>query len=240
MSIYAIADLHLSFDERIRKPMDIFGGHWVNHAERLQEEWLARISDGDTVLIPGDISWGLRLDEAMADLEWIHRLPGHKVISKGNHDLWWTSISKLNALYEDITFLQNECYIVPGTRIAVCATRGWICPGTRGFDEHDQKIYDRELLRLQFSLEDAKASGAEKVIAALHYPPTNDKIQPSGFTDMLSSYGVSECVYGHLHGQDTFRNGFQGILGGVRYRLISLDYVKCIPQKIWPEEEREI
>lgn len=234
MSIYAIADLHLSFDERIAKPMDIFGDRWANHADRVREEWLARICPEDTVLIAGDISWGLRLDEAMADLEWIHGLPGHKVIIKGNHDLWWTSIGKLNGLYEDITFLQNHCYVVPDTGIAICGTRGWICPGTSGFDEHDRKIYERELLRLQYSLDDAKQTGAEKLIAALHYPPTNDKMQPSGFTEMLSSYGVSECVYGHLHGAEIFRNGLKGTLNGVRYRLISLDYVKCVPQKIWP------
>lgn len=232
MSIFAIGDLHLSFDERIQKPMDIFGPRWKDHSDRVREEWLAAVTEEDTVLIPGDISWGLRLDEAMADLNWIHELPGHKIISKGNHDLWWTSISKLNRLFDDITFLQNQSVPVPGSGATICGTRGWICPGTNGFDEHDQKIYDRELLRLRFSLEDAVKNGAETIIAALHYPPTNDKMQPSGFTGLLSEFGVKECVYGHLHGQDVFRHGFQGTLNGVRYRLVSLDYVQCVPQKI--------
>lgn len=168
----------------------------------------------------------------MADFQWIHELPGYKVITKGNHDLWWSAINRMNSMFDDILFLQNHCYQVPKTDIAICGTRGWICPGTEGFDQHDRKIYDRELLRLEFSLEEAKASGAKDLIAALHYPPTNDKMQPSEFTEMLSKYGVKTCVYGHLHGKDNFRRGFQGVLNGVEYRLVSLDYLGCQPVKI--------
>ena len=232
MSIYAIGDLHLSFDERIQKPMDIFGDLWADHSARVSENWRGTVRDGDTVLIPGDVSWGLRLDEALADFRWIHELPGRKVITKGNHDLWWTSINKMNQMFDDILFLQNHCYAVPGTETVICGTRGWICPGTEGFDEHDRKIYDRELIRLEFSLEEAKSMGARDIIAALHYPPTNDKLQPSDFTEMLSRYGVNTCVYGHLHGTVNFGRGLQGTMNGVEYRLVSLDYLESMPEKI--------
>lgn len=233
MKIFAIGDLHLSFDERIEKPMDVFGPRWVNHHQRIRKNWEEMVTDEDVVLIPGDVSWGLRQEEALADFQWIHQLPGQKVITKGNHDLWWTSITKLNRLYDDITFLQNHCFTAG--QAAVCGTRGWICPGTEGFDEHDQKIYDRERLRLRFSLEEGQKSGAAVLIAALHYPPTNDKMQGSGFTDLLAEFGVKTCVYGHLHGKDAFRNGIQGVLNGVEYRLVSLDYLEAKPLLIYEE-----
>ncbi len=235
MSIYAIADLHLALDERIEKPMDIFGERWAHHEERVRENWLSLICEEDVVLIPGDISWGLKLDEAMEDLTWIHELPGKKVLIKGNHDLWWVSISRLNELYDDMTFLQNHCYItdVDDRKVAICGTRGWICPGMTGFDDHDNKIYERELIRLRFSLEEAKAAGADHIIAALHYPPTNDKKQTSGFTSVLEEYGVSKCVYGHLHGKDVFKNGLKGNMNGISYELVSLDYLECEPKLIY-------
>lgn len=231
MNIFAIGDLHLSFDERIQKPMDIFGPSWVNHHEKVRKNWEEKVGEEDLVIIPGDVSWGLRADEAMADLRWIHRLPGRKVITKGNHDLWWTSVTRLNRLYDDMTFLQNHCYMT-AEGIAVCGTRGWICPGTEGFDEHDEKIYNRELLRLEFSLKEAEKAGAKMTIAALHYPPTNDKLQGSGFTRMLEDYNVQMCVYGHLHGKDAFKNGIKGVFNGIEYRLVSLDYVEGEPQLI--------
>ncbi|MGI6212689.1 MAG: metallophosphoesterase [Anaerovoracaceae bacterium] len=232
MSIYAIGDLHLSFDKRIQKPMDIFGPLWEDHAERLKENWLREVGEEDTVLIPGDISWGLRMDEATADFNWIHSLPGRKIITKGNHDLWWGSITKMNELYDDILFLQNRSVRIPEEGVTVCGTRGWICPGVEGFDEHDQKIYDRELIRLRFSLEDAKKQGGGEIIAMLHYPPTNDRMQGSGFTDMLEEFGVRTCIYGHLHGKDTFRHGLKGVLNGVHYHLVSLDYLEAVPLKL--------
>ena len=234
MSIFAIGDLHLSFDERISKPMDIFGSRWENHAERLKQNWEENIGKDDTVLVCGDISWGLRLEEAMADFKWIESLPGHKIITKGNHDLWWGSIKKLNDISEEIRFLQNDAVLIfyGDKKVSICGTRGWICPGTDGFDEHDEKIFKRELIRLEMSLEDAKRHEPDMIIAMLHYPPCNDKFQPSEFTKMLSSYGVKTCIYGHLHGKDAFKNGFQGILNGVEYKLVSLDYIEANPIKI--------
>ena len=234
MSIFAIGDLHLSFDERISKPMDIFGSRWENHAERLKQNWEENIGKDDTVLVCGDISWGLRLEEAMADLKWIESLPGRKIITKGNHDLWWGSIKRLNDISEKIRFLQNDAVLIfdGDKKVSICGTRGWICPGTDGFDEHDEKIFKRELIRLEMSLEDAKRHEPDVTIAMLHYPPCNDKFQPSEFTKMLSSYGVKTCIYGHLHGKDAFKNGFQGILNGVEYKLVSLDYIEANPIKI--------
>ena len=232
MAVFAIGDTHLSFDERIEKPMDVFGESWENHAERLKVNWEALVSPDDTVLVCGDISWGLRLDEAMADLMWLDGLPGRKVITKGNHDLWWTSVSKLNRISPGLTFLQNDACHLEKEGVWLCGTRGWICPGTDGFDEHDEKIYNREVLRLEMSLAAAKPEEGETIIAALHYPPSNDKFQPSGFTGLLERYGVKTCVYGHLHGRDAFKNGYKGIWNGVEYRLVSLDHVGAAPVRI--------
>ncbi len=238
MKVFAIGDLHLSFGDMVEKPMDIFGGQWVGHAERLYNNWIERVTDEDVVIICGDISWGLRLEEAIADLSWIHKLPGKKVLFKGNHDLWWQSIGKLNKLYDDgtMTFIQNQSYVMwdleQGSTTAICGTRGWICPGADGFSDHDRRIYERELLRLKFSLEEGRKSGADRIIGVLHYPPTNDKMQESGFTELMSSYGVETCVYGHLHGKEAFKHGMKGIFNGVRYRLVSLDYVEATPQEV--------
>ena len=232
MSIFAIGDLHLSFDERISKPMDIFGSRWENHAERLKQNWEENIGEDDTVLVCGDISWGLRLEEAMADFRWIESLPGRKIITKGNHDLWWGSVKKLNSISENIRFLQNDAVLIFDEDRRICRTRGWICPGKEGFDEHDEKIFKRELIRLEMSLKEAKKQEPDLIIAMLHYPPCNDKFQPSEFTNMLSRYGVKTCIYGHLHGKDAFKNGFQGILNGVEYKLVSLDYIEANPIKI--------
>lgn len=234
MNLYAIGDLHLSFDERIEKPMDIFGPRWKDHYRKLEENWREIVRENDAVIIPGDISWGLRLDEALADLEWVHNLPGKKILTKGNHDLWWMGVGKLNRLHDDMVFLQNTSIeTAPG--VYVCGSRGWICPGTEGFSEHDEKIYKRELLRLEFSLKEAQKQNPKAVIAALHYPPTNDKMQGSGFTDLMERYGVKTCIYGHLHGKEAFKNGMQGVFNGVEYRLVSLDYLECTPKLIYTE-----
>ena len=212
MKIFAIGDLHLSFDKRVEKPMDIFGEQWADHARRLKDNWVESVSEDDTVIICGDISWGLRLEEAAADFEWIRALPGKKLLFKGNHDLWWSSAGKLNKLYGDekMIFLQNDAALIEGDggkKIAVCGSRGWICPGSEGFTAEDDRLYRRELLRLEMSLKEGKELKADEIIGALHFPPTNDKQQASGFTHLLSQYGVKTCVYGHLHGSDAFKNG---------------------------------
>ena len=236
MKIFAIGDLHLSFGENIEKPMDIFGGQWVGHAERLGEHWRKNVSKEDLVIICGDISWGLRLEETKADFEWIKSLPGKKVFFKGNHDLWWQSAGKLNKVYgdENTVFVQNKAHIieVDDKKIAICGSRGWICPGDDGFSAEDRKIYEREAMRLRMSLDEGKAAEPDLIIGVLHFPPTNGNMQSSVFTDIMSEYGVKTCVYGHLHGKEAFKHGLKGLFNGVRYELASLDYLEACPKEV--------
>lgn len=230
MSIYAIGDLHLSMDPTVDKPMDIYGGAWVNHAENLKNYWLDMIKEDDTLIIAGDTSWAMKLSEAMADLYWIDKLPGHKIFIKGNHDMWWNGIGKLNGISDTMYFLQNTMYPVEG--VAICGTRGWSCPGSEGFDQSDEKIYKRELLRLESSLKAAKDGGYDEIIGVLHYPPTNEKKQLSGFTELFEKYNVKKVVYGHLHDADAKNNKDAVNLNGVSYKLVSLDGLDGCPIKI--------
>lgn len=227
MSIYAIGDLHLSFAPGVEKPMDIYGSVWRDHGERLKKNWLKLIKPEDTVILAGDISWGLKLSEAVYDLDWIEALPGKKVVFKGNHDLWWNGIGRLNSLYDSIRFVQNTAFEAEGCFL--CGTRGWICPGYDEFRQQDEKIYKRELLRLEMSLKDAKAHGAKELLGVLHFPPSSGPDCGSAFTDMFEAAGVKQVVYGHLHGEDAYKNGLKGIFKGVEYRLVSLDYLHCRP-----------
>lgn len=235
MRLFIIGDLHLSFDPRIDKPMDVFGGAWADHANKIQEDWDSRVGDDDVVILAGDSSWALRYDEALPDLAWISERPGRKVLIKGNHDLWWTGITRLNSLYDDMYFMQNSCYDC-GDGLFLCGTRGWICPGQEGFAEEDARIYQREALRLSASLTAARQRGASAIIGVLHYPPTNDKLQPSAFTSLFEEYGVTKVFYGHLHGKETFKKGLKGNLNGVSYDLVSLDYLGCRLKEITTEE----
>ena len=230
MKIFAIADLHLSFDENIDKPMDKFGPGWEGHTDKLESNWRRLVSEEDIVLIPGDISWALRIEEAMADFEWIHSLPGTKLISKGNHDLWWSRITYLNSLYDDIIFLQNDCHVIEGEGIVITASRGWPYPGSDEYTEHDEKIYARELMRMQMGLDAAKAAAPDAdIIACLHYPPAGPSGRETAFTRLLEEYGVKKCIYGHLHGKHRFRCGLQGVMNGISYRLVSQDYLQGDP-----------
>lgn len=242
MSIFAIADLHLSFS--VDKPMDIYGGEWINHTDKIKKHWEELIRDEDTVILPGDSSWALRMQEAAADLKWISELPGHKVFVKGNHDLWWNSVSKLNALYDNLFFLQNSFYEAEG--FAICGSRGWICPDDDEFTKQDEKIYTRELGRLRMSLDAAAKAGfgrkaleksenegaKGKILGVLHYPPTSDSLRNSGFTELFEEYGAEKVVYGHLHGKDAYGNGIKGKRNNVEYILTSMDYLKGIPVKL--------
>ncbi|MDY3954446.1 MAG: metallophosphoesterase [Anaerovoracaceae bacterium] len=228
MSIYAIGDIHLSLTTD--KPMEIFGGQWINHTNRIREKWERIVKETDTVIIPGDISWGLRRQEADEDLAWISRLPGQKVLIRGNHDLWWTSVTKLNQLDSRMYFLQNTHYMAED--YAICGSRGWICPGDPDFTAHDEKIYLRELQRFRFSLESAARAGAKKLIAALHYPPVRAGGESSGFTELAEEFGVEILVYGHLHGADAHTKAFKGIHRGVEYALVSGDFLTFCPKLI--------
>ena len=228
MSIFAIADLHLSFTAD--KPMSIYGQSWQNHEEQIKANWTELVGPEDTVLIPGDISWGLKSEEATEDLAWVAALPGQKVLLKGNHDLWWNSIGKLNKMYPDMFFLQNTFYKTEGWHI--CGSRGWICPEDPDFTQHDDKIYRRELIRLRMSLDAAVKDGAEHIIGMMHFPPTCGGAKESGFTEIFTEYGVEHVVYGHLHGTEGQMKCLKGLQKGVNYRLTACDYVGCRPVKI--------
>lgn len=225
MRIWAIGDLHLSFTSD--KPMDIYGSQWDDHARRLKENWTALVEPEDVVILAGDHSWALKRDEATTDLAWLAALPGRKVLIKGNHDLWWTSAAKLNLLDPSMQFLQNTC--IPAGSYGICGTRGWILPGDPEATDHDRKIYQRELGRLRLSLEAGRTSGAEELIAAIHFPPATSLEEGTGFTDLFEEYGVTQVVYGHLHGPDAQRKGIQGVRNGVAYSLVACDHLACRP-----------
>ncbi|ABR49797.1 metallophosphoesterase [Alkaliphilus metalliredigens QYMF] len=222
MALYAIGDLHLSGN--VDKPMDIFGDQWKQHHERIKTSWQQTVQKNDTVLIPGDISWAMNLEDAMIDLQWVDDLPGKKVLCRGNHDYWWSSIKKLNSLFEKMDFVQNNFFV--HEHYAVCGARGWNCPNVHRFTEHDQKIYEREAQRLRLSLDQARGAGHEDFIVMLHYPPTNDKLMPSLFTEICEEYKVNQVVYGHLHGEDSHGAGLRGNHNGVNYHLVSCDYLQ--------------
>lgn len=231
MSIYAIADLHLSMAPGIEKPMDIYGPRWYGHVERIEKNWRASVKSEDTVIVGGDISWGLKLEEAKYDLDWVDALPGHKVFLKGNHDLWWSGIKKLNQMYESITFLQNDFYAAEG--IAVCGSRGWLTPDNDDFAAEDEKIYKRELLRLESSLVAAKKTTPDlERVGVLHYPPVSKAMAFSGFQQLFEDYGVKRVFFGHIHGEDGFKGAIQGVHHGIHYQLISADYLNCCPVKL--------
>lgn len=227
MALYAISDLHLGFD--LDKPMDIFGDKWVNHEEKIKSNWEKIVNDEDTVLIAGDISWALKETDSKSHLIWIDELPGKKIISKGNHDYWWGSITKLNSMFKTTKFIQNNYYSYKD--YAICGTRGWICPGSDKFTDKDDKIYKREIIRLRLSLESAKKDGFNKIIVMIHYPPTNEKFQESEFIKIFTEYNVSKVIYGHLHG-NALGKVMNGIIEGIDYVMTSSDYLNFIPKLI--------
>jgi predicted phosphohydrolase len=225
ISIYAIGDLHLSGAKD--KPMDVFGKHWTNHWDRIRNDWVKRvISEEDIVLIPGDISWAMKLQDAVIDLDSIGSLPGRKVMIKGNHDYWWSSVSKVRSiLHPSMYVLQNDSTNLSG--YTFCGTRGWINPSIKDFSEQDAKVYKRELQRLKLSLESAVNNDREvtgKLIVLLHYPPFDDKGQPTEAVEIISQYKPAHVVYGHLHDEGT-RFAFEGIYEGTQYHLVSCDYL---------------
>lgn len=227
MALYAISDLHLSFSTD--KPMSIFGDNWIEHENKIKKNWEEKINENDTVLIGGDISWSMKADESREDLKWINDLPGRKIIIKGNHDYWWSSITKLNSLYDGMNFIQNNYFNY--NEWAICGTRGWICPGSDKFAEKDKKIYDRELIRLRLSLESAQKDGYEKFICMIHYPPTNEKFNSSGFIEIFNEFKVEKVIYGHLHGP-ALGKVIQGTYDGVEYIMTSCDFINFDPVKI--------
>jgi predicted phosphohydrolase len=227
--IYAIADLH--FDYSKKKPMDIFGKNWIGHEEKIINNWIDMVKDDDLVILPGDISWALKLNEAKADLERIDFLPGKKVILKGNHDYWWSSLSKLNSLgCNSIFFLQNNSYNF--NDFAIAGTRGWIARDSEDFEDEDEKIFNRELSRLKLSLESVEKN--KRIIAVVHYPPFNIDFSPNEFVDLMKEYNVETCLYGHLHSEG-HKFVVEGEIKGINFHCVSSDYIDFIPKTIYRE-----
>lgn len=223
MAIWAIGDLHLSFDESFtpRKPMDIFGDKWTGHEEKIRESWLENVKADDFVLLSGDLSWAMDLEELKYDLEYLQSLPGQKILVKGNHDLWWQSKTKvMNFFSEDFHFIQNDHFEIDENLI-ICGTRGWVCPGDSNYSKSDEKIYLREVNRLKLSLDSVKDKSKE-IIVMLHYPPTNMNHERSMFIDVLEEYGVRTCIYGHLHSK-SINNCLPCEKWGINFYLTSCD-----------------
>lgn len=233
--IWALSDPHLSLS--VDKPMDVFGSAWENYTERMAQAWRERVQEKDIVLLPGDISWAMRLEEAEADLRFLHELPGQKYLSRGNHDYWWPTGKKLQDFVEKkglnslhfqrlgADLLQSE-----GRRVILFSTRGWMLPGDRGFKSEDEKILQREVARLHQALQAAEALWEEgdAVIAMLHYPPVNKNYPMSPFHQALREAKIPYCIYGHLHGRSA-AEGPQGEVDGVYYQNVAADYLEMKP-----------
>ncbi len=227
MALYAIGDLHLSFSKD--KPMDIFGSKWERHAEKL-EKGFEGLAEDDLTVLCGDISWAMSLDEAKEDFRFISRLPGKKLILKGNHDYWWSTAAKLRNFFEEdgignIDILHNNCFFYG--EYAICGTRGWFYEEEKGI-EHDAKIMRRELMRLESSL---KAAGDRKKLVFLHYPPVYMRYRCEEILELLKQYEVRLCCYGHIHGRGCGA-AFNGWQGGTEFKLVSADFVDFKPVRI--------
>lgn len=230
MRVFAIGDLHLAGGTG--KTMERFGEHWRDHDRKIFDTWERTVRDDDLVLVAGDTSWAMRLEEALPDLDRIGQMKGLKLLVKGNHDYWWQSKSKMGrVLPASIKILQSGSIIV--NRIAVVGTRGWICPDDPRFEEQDAKIYEREVGRLRVALGSLRGCNSEfdVLIVVLHYPPTNAGHQPSGFTELIDEHCADVCVYGHLHGED-ISTALTGLRGKTNYYVVSADAVAFAPAEI--------
>lgn len=221
MRYFAIGDLHLS--GKSPKPMNIFGDNWTGHFERIRKDWLEKVSDGDVVLLCGDHSWAMSFEDGMYDLNRLSDLPGKKVLIRGNHDYWWSGITKLRTEKpnEDYFFLQNDC--VRFGSVLFVGSRGWTCPGASDYTEADEKIYKREAERFRLAFEQANKERGEgdKVVVLMHFPPFTIKREDTLFTKLFESEGVSAVVFGHIHGAQPFPLNSEK--NGVEYFLTSCD-----------------
>ena len=226
MALYVLGDPHLSF--RSEKPMDVFGGAWIGYVDKLREG-LSVLKEEDTIVLAGDISWGMSLEESTEDFAFLDAFPGRKLIVKGNHDYWWTTANKTYHFWEEhgfhsLNLLHNNCYEFG--EYALCGTRGWFLDEDK--NGHNQKVFNRELLRLETSL---KAAGERPKLVFLHYPPLYQGYRCEEILDMLERYEVKACYYGHLHG-GSMRLALEGMHGNVEYHLISGDFIGFRPLKI--------
>ena len=224
MRIFSISDLHLDINNK--KPMDIFGPVWDNYLDKIKLSWTKQVGEEDVVILAGDFSWAMKLTEAVPDFKFIETLPGKKIIIRGNHDYWWSAIGKVRQILPPNTYaLQNDAIKI-GDYI-FCGNRGWIIPEGKQETQENQKIYARELLRLEMSLLAAKKlqTSDEKIIYITHYPPFNNKIEPNEFTAKIEEFGVSTVVFAHLHGYINPKMLYNEI-NGVKYYLTSCDALK--------------
>jgi predicted phosphohydrolase len=228
MKVFAIADLHLSRSGE--KPMDIFGPQWAAHHETVEAKWRRAVSEDDLVLLPGDLSWALTLEEALPDLAFIDSLPGHKVFIRGNHDFWFVSPGKVRAVLGPKTQLVRfDATAVGG--VGICGVRGWLWPGSAEFKPEDQKYWNREIARLRLSLAALERLEWEVAVAMFHFPPLNER-RSSEMCEMIRAAGVRYAVYGHLHGEAN-RHAFEGERDGVVYRCVSADKVDFAPALVF-------
>ncbi len=226
MALYAIGDLHLSLGTD--KPMDVFGGGWEGYMDKLRDN-LSILTEDDWIVLCGDTSWGMNLEEAREDFRFLNEMPGKKLLLKGNHDYWWTTTAKMKRFFSEngfhkLDFLHNNCHFFGET--ALCGTRGWF------FEEDaepaDEKVFRRELLRLETSL---KAASDHEKICFLHYPPLYQGYTCPEILSLLERYHVKSCYYGHLHGK-SHRLALEGERNGIRFSLIAADYLHFIPEII--------
>lgn len=221
MKIFAISDLHLSINNE--KPMDVFGPVWEGYLDKIIADWNNKVSSEDIVLLAGDLSWAMKLSDAKKDFEYLKSLPGKKIIIRGNHDYWWSTISKVrNELPQNFYALQNDAIKI--NNVIFCGTRGWIQENDKNFSSEDRKIFDREVIRLQMSLEEAKKlqTNNEPIVCLIHYPPFDKNYNPTKFTKLLEEYNVNTVIYGHLHGNIKNKK-LKYALNGVSYYLTSCD-----------------
>lgn len=229
MSIYAISDLHLSLG--VDKPMDIFGSAWQGYMDKIKDNWKAVVKNEDTVFIPGDISWAMRIQDAKKDFLFLEALPGRKIVCKGNHDYWWNSLKKINEMFEvwgvtSVDILHNNSFETEGH--VICGTRGWKHPDSPDADEQDKKVYDREQKRLILSLETV-ADRNKPIICGLHYPPFGPSGGETEFTKVMEKYNVKTCVYGHIHKNFDTAGIVRGTFNGINYQLVSGDFLQFMP-----------
>lgn len=224
MAIYAIADLHLSFGAN--KPMDIFGTNWTNHETRIKENWEKTVKENDLVVLPGDFSWAMNLNDTITDFKYLDNLPGKKVLLKGNHDYWWNTLTKVRNLlnennFKNIEFIYNTATCYDDKIIA--GTRGW-----SELEDNAEKIIRRENIRLENSIKNGIDTYGEdkEIIVFMHYPPFNSYEEESmSFIKTMKKYNVKKCFYGHIHGLDAHKDAKQGIIDGIEFKLISADYL---------------
>ena len=223
MAIYVIADLHLSFSQD--KPMSIFGENWEGHSEKIKNNWISKVKPEDTVVLPGDFSWAMYLQDTYKDFEYLNSLPGKKLLLKGNHDYWWTTVTNMRNFLEEnkfknIDFIYNNSYLVENKILT--GTRGWNLLDT----ENSSKMIKRESIRLQLAIEDGiKKYGDDKeIIVFMHYPPISNTNKKSESLKILKQYDTKRCYYGHLHGK-SHQDAVEGIVDGIEFKLISADYL---------------